>query len=203
MHHRGDDDHREQHEPEREPDDRHDVGPEVADRRVDRGAEQERRQEDQEHELRLEVDLGQPGHEREREPTEQEQARVGHAAAAARPRTGSRSRRGSPGPRSAHPRAHDTIPGRWRRAGVEGRCPTYGTLCSMRKTSVYLTDDEAEGLRQLAVREGRPQAELIREGVRQRDRSSQASDREPFGAWPSGAVAADRVDGPPRSSTPR
>jgi predicted DNA-binding protein len=35
----------------------------------------------------------------------------------------------------------------------------------MRKTSVYLTEDEAEGLRRLAVREGRPQAELIREGV--------------------------------------
>jgi hypothetical protein len=35
----------------------------------------------------------------------------------------------------------------------------------MRKTSVYLTDEEAEGLRRLAVREGRPQAELIREGV--------------------------------------
>jgi hypothetical protein len=36
----------------------------------------------------------------------------------------------------------------------------------MRKTSVYLTDEESEGLRRLAVREGRPQAELIREGVR-------------------------------------
>jgi hypothetical protein len=36
----------------------------------------------------------------------------------------------------------------------------------MRKTSVYLTDDESEGLRRLAIREGRPQAELIREGVR-------------------------------------
>lgn len=36
----------------------------------------------------------------------------------------------------------------------------------MRKTSVYLTDEEAEGLRRLAVREGRAQAELIREGVR-------------------------------------
>lgn len=35
----------------------------------------------------------------------------------------------------------------------------------MRKTSVYLTDEEADGLRRLAVREGRPQAELIREGV--------------------------------------
>lgn len=40
--------------------------------------------------------------------------------------------------------------------------PTY----VMRKTSVYLTEDEAEGLRRLAAREGRPQAELIREGVR-------------------------------------
>jgi hypothetical protein len=36
----------------------------------------------------------------------------------------------------------------------------------MRKTSVYLTAEEAEGLRRLAVRERRPQAELIREGVR-------------------------------------
>lgn len=36
----------------------------------------------------------------------------------------------------------------------------------MRKTSVYLTSDEAEGLRRLAVREGRSQAELIREGIR-------------------------------------
>lgn len=36
----------------------------------------------------------------------------------------------------------------------------------MRKTSVYLTEDEADGLRRLAAREGRAQAELIREGVR-------------------------------------
>ena len=35
----------------------------------------------------------------------------------------------------------------------------------MRKTSVYLTEEEADGLRRLAVREGRPQAELIREGI--------------------------------------
>ena len=36
----------------------------------------------------------------------------------------------------------------------------------MKKTSVYLTDDEADGLRLAAAREGRSQAELIREGVR-------------------------------------
>jgi hypothetical protein len=36
----------------------------------------------------------------------------------------------------------------------------------MRKTSVYLTEQEAEQLRLLALRDGRPQAELIREGVR-------------------------------------
>lgn len=35
----------------------------------------------------------------------------------------------------------------------------------MKKTSVYLTEEEATSLRRLAVREGRPQAELIREGV--------------------------------------
>lgn len=36
----------------------------------------------------------------------------------------------------------------------------------MRKTSVYLAKEEAEELRRLSIREGRPQAELIREGVR-------------------------------------
>lgn len=36
----------------------------------------------------------------------------------------------------------------------------------MRKTSVYLSDEEAEQLRLLSRRDGRPQAELIREGVR-------------------------------------
>lgn len=36
----------------------------------------------------------------------------------------------------------------------------------MRKTSVYLNDDEAEGLLRVANRTGRSQAELIREGVR-------------------------------------
>ncbi|HET7027875.1 MAG TPA: ribbon-helix-helix domain-containing protein [Candidatus Limnocylindrales bacterium] len=38
----------------------------------------------------------------------------------------------------------------------------------MRKTSVYLSADEAEGLRQLAVREARSQADLIREAIRAR-----------------------------------
>lgn len=36
----------------------------------------------------------------------------------------------------------------------------------MRKTSVYLSDDEAESLRRAAALTGRAQAELIREGVR-------------------------------------
>ena len=36
----------------------------------------------------------------------------------------------------------------------------------MRKTSVYLTDEEAEGLRRVAMATGKSQAELIREGVR-------------------------------------
>jgi hypothetical protein len=36
----------------------------------------------------------------------------------------------------------------------------------MRKTSVYLTDEESEELRHLAIREGRPQAELVREAIR-------------------------------------
>ncbi len=36
----------------------------------------------------------------------------------------------------------------------------------MRKTSVYLSDDEATGLHRVAVATGKAQAELIREGVR-------------------------------------
>lgn len=35
----------------------------------------------------------------------------------------------------------------------------------MRKTTVYLTETEAEGLRRVAAATGRSQAELIREGV--------------------------------------
>lgn len=37
----------------------------------------------------------------------------------------------------------------------------------MKKTTVYLEDEEAERLRDVARRTGKPQAELIREGVRQ------------------------------------
>lgn len=37
---------------------------------------------------------------------------------------------------------------------------------SMRKTSVYLSDDEAEGLRRASASEGVAQAELIRKGIR-------------------------------------
>jgi Arc/MetJ-type ribon-helix-helix transcriptional regulator len=36
----------------------------------------------------------------------------------------------------------------------------------MRKTTVYLSDDEADALRRAAVATGRSQSELIREGVR-------------------------------------
>ena len=36
----------------------------------------------------------------------------------------------------------------------------------MRKTLVYLTDEEVEGLRQVAAATGKSQAELIRDGVR-------------------------------------
>ena len=38
---------------------------------------------------------------------------------------------------------------------------------NVRKTTVYLTDEEADGLRQLAANKGTSQAQLIRDGVRQ------------------------------------
>jgi hypothetical protein len=37
---------------------------------------------------------------------------------------------------------------------------------SMRKTTVYLEDEEADGIRRLAAETGKSQADLIREGVR-------------------------------------
>ena len=37
----------------------------------------------------------------------------------------------------------------------------------MRKTSVYLTDEEAQGLRRAAIARGKSQSELIREAVRE------------------------------------
>lgn len=42
----------------------------------------------------------------------------------------------------------------------------YGTIYIMHKTTVYLGEEEVEGLRRLAAASGESQAELIREGVR-------------------------------------
>lgn len=77
----------------------------------------------------------------------------------------------------------------------------------MKKTSVYLTEDEASSLRRLAVREGRPQAELIREGVQRvlkelnekpRDFHSLGKGRGgglPYAPWSAEAVYKKRVSG--------
>jgi hypothetical protein len=48
----------------------------------------------------------------------------------------------------------------------------------MKKTSVYLTEEEAADLRRLAVREGKPQAELIRDGIRRVIDDAQSRPRE-------------------------
>ena len=67
----------------------------------------------------------------------------------------------------------------------------------MKKTSVYLTEEEAADLRRLAVREGRSQAELIRDGIRRVIVEAQPQAREfkslgkgrgggqPYRAWSS------------------
>jgi len=70
----------------------------------------------------------------------------------------------------------------------------------MRKTSVYLSDQEAEQLRLLAIRDGRAQAELIREGVRHVIAESDPARRQyrslgkgrgggrPYERWPAGEL---------------
>lgn len=62
----------------------------------------------------------------------------------------------------------------------------------MRKTSVYLEEEQAERLARLAREEGRPQAEILREAVARYEPSA-SSDREL-------ALAAgfERTDGDPR-----
>lgn len=70
----------------------------------------------------------------------------------------------------------------------------------MRKTSVYLTADESEGLRQLSVRENRSQAELIREGVRRLidDAGSKPRTFRSLGAGHSGGRRPTDATRPPR-----
>jgi hypothetical protein len=70
---------RHEHEPDREPADRPHVALELARVGEEGGAVEQRRQEQQEHEVRVERDLADPGHEPEREPARDEGDRVGHA----------------------------------------------------------------------------------------------------------------------------
>ncbi len=69
---------------------------------------------------------------------------------------------------------------------------------AMRKTTVYLNEEEAEGLRDLAAEKGESQAALIREGVRRlllegserkfRSMGMGEGDGEPRPRWDAGAL---------------
>ncbi len=71
----------------------------------------------------------------------------------------------------------------------------------MRKTSVYLTDEEAEGLRRVATATGRSQSELIRDGVRhvlaangqgqRRFHSMAKGDGVPYSPWNAEEIYAE------------
>lgn len=65
-------------------------------------------------------------------------------------------------------------------------------LESVRKTSVYLDDQQAERLARLAREEGRPQAEILREAIASyKPRSSRDRDFALAAGFP-------RIDGDPR-----
>lgn len=74
---------------------------------------------------------------------------------------------------------------------------------AMRKTTVYLSDEEAAALRRHAAERGTSQAELIREGVRRvvggrrpkRVFRSMAKGRGPGGATPLGFDADELYEG--------
>ena len=74
--HDRDEDHREQHQADRQADERGQVRAEVADRGFRCRAEEQRRQEDQQDQVRLEVDAGQPRDEGQAEASQHEQCRV-------------------------------------------------------------------------------------------------------------------------------
>src|SRR5712692_1890146 len=53
----------------------------------------------------------------------------------------------------------------WQRSNVSPCTVRWYHTYGMRKTTVYLEEDEADGLRRLAREIGKPQAELIREAI--------------------------------------
>lgn len=75
----------------------------------------------------------------------------------------------------------------------------------MRKTSIYLTDDEAEGLRRLALSTGKSRAELVRDGVRRLIESENGAERifrslgkghgdgSPYAPWDADDLYADTM----------
>jgi hypothetical protein len=82
MHHRPDNDHREDHETDRQADQSAAVRPQIPDRRFGRRAEEQRGQEHEKDEVRLELDARQTGNERQAQTTQHEQRRIGHSEAA-------------------------------------------------------------------------------------------------------------------------
>ena len=75
--HDGDGAHRDQHEPDRLQRDRAQVAPQVVQVGEEGRRVEQRRQEDHEHELGLELDVRQPGHEAEHQPADDQHDRVG------------------------------------------------------------------------------------------------------------------------------
>ena len=76
----------------------------------------------------------------------------------------------------------------------EGSSSSYHTY-GMQKTTVYLDDEEADGLRRLAQATGRSQSELIREGIRHLVRGVPRRTFHSLGAGHSGAGGEQRTGG--------
>lgn len=64
----------------------------------------------------------------------------------------------------------------------------------MRKTTVYLTDEEAEALRSASIATGRSQSDLIREGVR---RVTARRPKRVFHSMGIGSSAGTKYEGAP------
>jgi hypothetical protein len=79
---------------------------------------------------------------------------------------------------------------------MEAAAATYGTMYGVKRTTIYLTDDQKRELEALSTRHARTESDLIREGL---DRVLEAHRLNPPKPRPLGAFDDPVLDDPDRA----